>query len=162
MGKKMQQHVKNIRHLLDLLLGLLSVEQSLGTAFPLQSAMYCHGSQVDSALRWASVVVRAARARFSVLLFYVLGAVCPQLIWVIAGPERRSEQREIGEICSKADLFLHVCREVEEWGHFDAALRTALCTPWIQYLANSSSCSPLALLGLILILWYDFLLSLKI
>lgn len=61
-GKKMQQHMKNVLHPLDLLLGLLSVEQSLGTAFPLQSVMYYHWSQADSALRRASVVVRAARA----------------------------------------------------------------------------------------------------
>lgn len=58
----MQQHMKNVLHPLDLLLGLLSVEQSLGTAFPLQSVMYYHWSQADSALRRASVVVRAARA----------------------------------------------------------------------------------------------------
>lgn len=62
----MQQHMKNVLHLLDLLLGLLSVEQSLGTAFPLQSVMYYHWSQADSALRRASVVVRASRAKSSV------------------------------------------------------------------------------------------------
>lgn len=44
-------------------------------------------------------------------------------------------------------IYICFCREAEEWGNFRAALLTALCTSWIQYIANISSQSALALLS---------------
>lgn len=146
-GKKMQQHMKNILHLLDLLLGLLSVEQSLGTAFPLQSVMYCHWSQVDSALRRASVVVRAARAKSS-------GAVlCPWSRLPAADLSDSGAWEALRTAWNWGDLLqiwlISADREVEEWGHCHAALHTALgpntlqtavpAVPW-HYWVWFSSC----------------------